>query len=141
MESIAAFLSAWIALQTGLSVPPPPRIVRLDPKAMQEAAAVPDSQLERLRALYGRGEQVIYMRTGWNPERLRDKSELVHELAHHFQNVHALTYQCDAQREELAYDLQVKWLREQGVMDPYDLIETNAFYIVMVSVCRDAHHD
>lgn len=141
MEMIAAVLSAWIASQTGLSAPPPPRIVNLDPQAMQQAAGTPESQSERLRALYGRGEQVIYLRTGWDSEKLRDKSELVHELVHHFQNAHALTHQCDAQREALAYDMQIKWLREQGVVDPYELIETNAFYIVMVSVCRDANHD
>lgn len=141
METIAALLSTWIALQTGLSAPPPPRIVHLDPEAMQQAVSLPESQPERLRALYGRGEQVIYLRTGWDSGKLRDRSELVHELVHHFQNVHALSYQCDAQREALAYDLQLKWLRAQGVVDPHDLIETNAFYIVMVSVCRDADHD
>jgi hypothetical protein len=39
--------------------------------------------------------------------------------------------------ERQAYDLQVKWLREQGVDDPYDLIKTNELSIYMLSTCRD----
>jgi hypothetical protein len=31
----------------------------------------------------------------------------------------------------------MKWLREQGVEDPYSLIGTNELTIYMVSVCRD----
>ena len=44
---------------------------------------------------------------------------------------------CIAAYERHAYDLQIKWLREQGVDDPYDLIKTNELGIYMVSVCRD----
>ena len=35
------------------------------------------------------------------------------------------------------YDLQIRWLREQGVDDPYDPIKTNELSICMLSVCRD----
>ena len=44
---------------------------------------------------------------------------------------------CTAAHERLAYDLQIKWLREQGVDDPYALIGINELGIYMVSVCRD----
>ena len=44
---------------------------------------------------------------------------------------------CAAAYERPAYDLQIKWLREQGVDDPYDLIKTNELGIYMLSVCRD----
>ena len=39
--------------------------------------------------------------------------------------------------ERQAYDLQIKWLREQGVDDPYALIGINELGIYMLSVCRD----
>ena len=142
MEVLVAAFSAWIAAQTALTAPPPPRIVQIDPAAMQEMASGADVQLtNRFRALYGRDAQVIYLRKNWDPDQLGDRSELVHELVHHFQTAHALPYGCNAEREKLAYELQIKWLREQGVDDPHGLLQINDFFIVMSSVCRDADHD
>jgi hypothetical protein len=141
MDALIAFLSAWIATQTGLPAPPPPRVVHLHPHALHELATTPDAQLERTRALYGRSERIVYLRTNWDAGALNDRSELVHELVHHFQTAHALPYQCSAARETLAYGLQIKWLREQGVADPHDLLQINDFFIVMASVCRDQNHD
>ena len=141
MDALVALLSAWIATQTGLSAPPPPLIVQLDPAALQELATAPAAQMYRVRALYGRAERVVYLRTNWHAGNLNDRSELVHELVHHFQTAHALPYECSAAREALAYELQIKWLREQGVADPYDLLQINDFFIIMSSVCRDENHD
>ena len=141
MDALIAVLSAWIAAQTGLSAPPPPRVLHLDPAALHELATKPDAQMERFRALYGRGERSVYLRTNWDAGKLNDRSELVHELVHHFQNIHALPYACSAERETLAYDLQVEWLREQGVPDPYEALQINEYFIVMASVCRDQNHD
>lgn len=141
MDALVAVLSAWIATQTGLSAPPPPRVIHLYPAALHELATNRDSQMYRVRALYGRGERVVYLRTNWEAANLSDRSELVHEIVHHFQNAHALSYECNAARETLAYELQIKWLREQGVADPHSLLEINDFFIVMTSVCRDQAHD
>lgn len=141
METLVAVLSAWISAQIGLPVPPPPRIIQLDPVALHELATAPDTQMERVRALYGRAERIVYLRTNWNSATPHDRSELVHELVHHFQRHHFLTYACTAARETLAYDLQLAWLREEGVPDPHALLQINEFFIVMVSVCRDADHD
>jgi len=141
MDALIALLSAWIAAQIGLSTPPPPRVLHLDPAALHELATTPDAQMERFRALYGRGERTVYLRTNWDAAKLNDRSELVHELVHHFQNAHTLPYDCNAARETLAYDLQIKWLREQGVTDPQGFLQINDFFIVMTSVCRDESHD
>jgi hypothetical protein len=141
MDALIAVLSVWIALQTGLSAPPPPRVVHVHPDALRDLAMNPNAQKERLRALYGRGDRIIYLRTNWDGTALADRSELVHELVHHFQNVYALPYSCNAARETLAYNLQIQWLREQGVADPHDLLQTNEFFIVMTSVCRDENFD
>jgi hypothetical protein len=141
MDALIATLSAWIAAQTGLTLPPPPRVFHLQPDALHELATDPNAQTERVRALYGRGERIVYLRTNWNGAVLSDRSELVHELVHHFQNVHAVPYACNAARETLAYDLQIRWLREQGVVDPHDLLQINDFFIVMTSVCRDENFD
>jgi hypothetical protein len=141
MDALVAALSAWIVTQTGLSAPPPPRVIQLYPAALHELATSRDSQMYRVRALYGRSERVVYLRTNWDAGSVGDRSELVHELVHHFQNAHAVPYECNAARETLAYDLQIKWLREQGVADPHGLMQINDFFIVMTSVCRDEGHD
>jgi len=65
----------------------------------------------------------------------------VPELVHHFQKVHGLPYGCNDEREKLAYAMQIKWLREQGVDDPHSLLQINDFFIVMVSMCRDVDFD
>lgn len=142
MDILVAVLIAWISVETGLSTVPPPRIEFVAPPMMSEIVSGPDvAPNPQLRALYVRRNATIYLRASWDASRLNDRSELVHELVHHFQTVHDLPYQCDAARETLAYDLQMKWLREQGVEDPYDLVQINQFYIVMVSVCRDEAFD
>jgi len=67
----------------------------------------------------------------------RQKSALLHELVHHVQRSNNMEMPCVAAYEWQAYDLQIKWLREQGVEDPYALIGINELGIYMLSVCRD----
>lgn len=142
MDIIIAALTAWISSQTGWSIVPPPRIELVTPPRMSEIGLGPDIAPDpQLRALYSRQKETIYLRASWRSSSLRDQSELVHELVHHFQKRHDVPHQCDAARETLAYDLQMKWLKEQGVGDPYELTKINQFYVVMASVCRDPNND
>jgi hypothetical protein len=142
MELLVSLLTAWIAVQTGLSSVEPPRIEIVGPGVMSERAFGPGvAASPLLRGLYSQPEATVFLRGDWDASKLRDQSELLHELVHHFQNVHNLKFGCGAEREKLAYELQLKWLREKGVADPYELLEINAFFVVMVSVCRDANHD
>jgi hypothetical protein len=142
MDILVAALIAWISTQTGLNMVASPRVEFVAQSIMSEIVSGPNiAPNPQLRALYIRDSATIYLRANWDSSRLNDQSELVHELVHHFQKVHDLPYQCEAARETLAYDLQMKWLKEQGVEDPHDLLQINQFYIVMVSVCRDSDHD
>ena len=142
MDILITTLIAWIAAQTGLSAVPPPRVEFVTQIQMAEIAAGPSiAPNPQLRALYSQRAATIYLRGNWNSVGLTDQSDLVHELVHHFQNIHNLQYQCGAAREELAYKLQIAWLKEQGVTDPYDLLKINHFYVVMASICRDVDHD
>lgn len=138
MDVLIAALSAWIVAQTGVGPVSPPRVEFVTPRHMTEIAFGPGSDsFSRLRALYSQHVSTIYLRSNWSPDKLDDRSELVHELVHHFQNVHNLPYACNAAREALAYELQLEWLRQQGVRNPYDFLDSDPFTIVMVSVCRD----
>ncbi len=142
MELLVAVLTGWIALQTGLAKVEPPRIEFVGPGVMSERAYGPGvAESPLLRGLYSQPAGTVYLRSNWDSSKLRDQSELLHELVHRFQFEHKLKYDCAAEREKLAYDLQIQWLREQGVADPYELLELNAFFVVMASVCRDADHD
>lgn len=142
MDALIAALAGWIALQTGLSAGPAPRIEFVTPITMTERAfgtGVAPSPL--LRAIYSQPTRTVYLRQEWDAANVRDRSELVHELVHHVQNVNNLKFRCPAEREKLAYDLQLAWLRDQGVRDPYELLEINHFFVVMLSVCRDVDSD
>lgn len=141
MDALVAALAGWIALQTGLQAGPPPRIEFVSPATMTERAFGPGiASSPHLRALYSQPQLTVYLRQEWDAANVRDRSELVHELVHHFQNVNELQFKCSAEREKLAYDLQIAWLREQGVADPYELLEINYFFVVLLSVCRDVSH-
>lgn len=142
MDILIATLTAWIAAQTGLAAVEPPRIQFVGPVVMTETAFGPGARpSSQLRGLYRQDDRTVFLRSTWNAEDLRDRSELVHELAHHFQNAHGLKYDCGAAREKLAYELQIAWLRENGIRDPYEFLQINAFFVVMASLCRDVDHD
>jgi hypothetical protein len=137
LNSLIAIYIAWIVAQTGLSAPdhPPIHFVTATEMAMRHGS--PENSGLELQALYNRNEGSIYLPQEWLPNDLRQKSALLHELVHHVQRFNKIELLCIAAYERHAYDLQIKWLREQGVDDPYDLIKTNELGIYMVSICRD----
>ena len=128
---------AWIVAQTGLSAPdhPPIRFATATEMAMRYGS--PENSGLELQALYSRTEGAIYLPRQWLPDDLRQKSALLHELVHHVQKSNNMDLPCVAAYERQAYDLQIKWLREQGVDDPYALIGINGLGIYIVSVCHD----
>ena len=91
MELLVAVLTGWIALQTGLSTAEPPQIELVTPNTMSERAFGPGiAASPLLRALYSQPANTVYLRKNWDASNLRDQSELLHELVHHFQNIHKL---------------------------------------------------
>jgi hypothetical protein len=133
---IATYL-AWIIGQTGLFAPDHPPVHFVTSEEMAREFGSPDNSGLELQALYNRVEGAIYLPREWRPVDLRQKSALLHELVHHVQRSNNIILPCIAAYERQAYDLQIKWLREQGVDDPYDLVQTNELSIYMASVCRD----
>lgn len=91
-------------------------------------------------AMYNRSNGTVYLSTEWRMEDLRDRSTLLHELVHHYQE-HCtncpVSYPCLAARERDAYRLQSDWLRQQGVSDPHAFMGVDAFTIAVISMCRD----
>jgi hypothetical protein len=137
LNSLIAAYIAWIIAQTGLVAPDHPPIHFATPAEMAMRYGTPEHSGLEFQALYNREEGSIYLPLEWQPDDLRQKSALLHELVHHVQRANNVEAPCVAAHERQAYDLQIKWLREQGVDDPYSLIRTNELSIYMVSVCRD----
>jgi hypothetical protein len=137
LDSLVPVYIAWIVAQTGLSAPDGPPIHFATAMEMAVRYGSPENSGLDLQALYNRTEGAIYLPRQWLPEDLRQKSALLHELVHHVQKSNNIELPCVAAYERQAYDLQIKWLREQGVDDPYALIGINELGIYMVSVCRD----
>ena len=137
LDSLVPTYIAWIVAQTGLSAPDRPPIHFATAMEMAIRYGSPENSGVELQALYNRTEGAIYLPRQWLPDDLRQKSALLHELVHHVQRSNKIEQPCIAAYERQAYDLQIKWLREQGVDDPYDLIKTNELSIYMASVCRD----
>ena len=137
MEVLITTYLAWIIAQTGWSAPGCPPIRFVAPGELIRLSGSPENSVLEMQALYSISEGSIYLPQEWLPNDLRQKSALLHELVHHAQRFNKIEQPCIAAYERQAYDLQIKWLREQGVDDPYDLIKTNELSIYMASVCRD----
>jgi Domain of unknown function (DUF6647) len=137
LNSLIAAYIGWIVAQTGLSAPAHPPVYFITVAEMAIRAESPENNGLELQALYDRNERSIYLPRDWQPSDLRQKSALLHELVHHVQRFNNVDLPCISAYERPAYDLQIKWLREQGVDDPYDLIRINELSIYMLSACRD----
>jgi len=72
-----------------------------------------ESSIEKMRdtvALYNDQTKTIYLSDKWAGRTPAELSILVHEMVHHLQNEAGKNYECPAEREKLAYEVQDKWL-------------------------------
>lgn len=135
-ELIVALLT-WIAAATGLPMPPPPPVVMVSKEQMSVLAFGRAWRADDdVPAAYDYDVATVYLRDDWNSADLRGRATLVHELVHHVQQVNDVKYDCPAAREPLAYDMAIKWLREQGEQNPYAVLKTDAFTIAVRSMCQ-----
>jgi hypothetical protein len=130
-------LAIWVGAKLGQPVPASlPRLVfkPADQVAVlrfrQYASEMVQQQaLPTIISIYDARENTIYLRDTWNGATAADLSVLVHELVHHFQEVHQTKFECDAAREAKAFELQETWLRLFGEslegefqIDPFTLL-------------------
>ena len=137
LEILIATYLAWIIAQTGWSAPEHPSIHFVTRSELVNLHGSPEGTALEVEALYNPSEGSIYLPKEWQPDDLRQTSTLLHELVHHAQRSNNVALPCMAAYERQAYELQVKWLREQEVDDPYDLIKTNELSIYLISACHD----
>ena len=132
MELVLSLL-AWIAMQTGLAVPPPPSVQFVSHEQILKLAGGPMD----VQGLYDREGAIVYLRDDWDAADLRSRAALVHELVHHVQEFNKVPMRCRAEHELLAYNLALEWLRQQGAADPYAILEVDDFTILVRSMCPD----
>ena len=130
-------LAIWVGAK--LAQPVPASLPRLVFKPIGHVAALRLKQYAseviqqqgrpNILSIYDAREKVIYLRDTWSGATAADLSVLVHELVHHFQEMHETKFECDAAREAKAFELQEKWLRlfgesleEAFQIDPFTLL-------------------
>jgi len=143
-------METWVSNQLDLPVmhehpriefAPPAKIASLrftgllsDPGAQVDNRA--SSAQHDTIAIYDDATRTIYLPEEWTGKTGAERSVLVHELVHHFQNVLGLKYECPQEREKLAYLAQERWLGLFGHslasdfdLDPFSLlVKTRCFY-------------
>lgn len=130
-------LAIWVGAKLGQPVPDTlPRVAfapvdRMAALRYKQSASELIQQQDPLNivSIYDSNEQVIYLPDSWSGATAADLSVLVHELVHHFQEVYQTSFECDAQREAKAFELQETWLRIFGTsleeafqVDPFTLL-------------------
>ena len=132
MNALVFLFLAWIAAETGLELPTPPSVVLVAAEEMRERSVRPGNRVE---ALYERATATVYLPESWNSEALYDRAMLLHELVHHVQEYNQVASQCNAEREQQAYELTRIWLGEQGVADPYSFLKVDELTVAILSLC------
>ena len=139
MDATVVALVGWITAHSSLAFADPPRITFVPHHRMVEGfpGANRLSPFLRLESFYDAGNTTIVLPDTWRPSELRDQSVLLHELVHHAQRTSEIIESCPGSLERQAYHLQITWLREQGVTEPYALIGTNALVVLMLGACGE----
>jgi hypothetical protein len=135
-DAARALVSAsltWIAAETGLVKPPPPSIKFVSQDVLKNRSGAGHSTM----ALYERNTATIYLPSDWDGTLMYDRAMLLHEVVHHVQEFNSVPARCAAERERQGYAVTLKWLAEQGVADPYAVLQVDDFTIAILSACLE----
>jgi antirestriction protein ArdC len=139
MDAMIFTLIAWIVAHSSFGVAQAPHIQFVPKQEMSGAyaRAVNDVNRFQVQAFYLPATGTVYLPRSWQATDLRDESMLVHELVHHLQKTNNVEVSCPAALERQAYALQLAWLREQGVADPYEFTGLDILTVIMAGSCPE----
>jgi hypothetical protein len=139
---IVTGLIAWIVAKTGWTAIEPPSICSVSHQQLLKIYAGDENASNDLQihALYSIRTHNVYLVENWNPTDLHDRAALLHELVHYLQQLNNVKARCLAATEPQAYHLQIEWLREQGIEDPYKFLDIDEFTIGLLSQCQEDLH-
>ena len=107
----------------------------LPAEQMCKAVDMCDQEGAKVIAHYDMERRILTLPVGWSSGDPQDMSSLVHEMVHHLQ---AEKWPRDEDRpcrgrvEEMAYDVQEKFLRSMGLE-----LEVDPFYRIVLTMCED----
>jgi hypothetical protein len=134
-ETVHGYIN-WIIQRTGWPAVGVPPIKITSFAHLRELSHLPsDAEWVRPAALYLKSEHLIYLADSWNKDDLVDRSILVHELVHHLEIEDHIQFACWGRYEAQAYELQIQWLRTQGVGDPNNLLHASEASIQSLAEC------
>lgn len=130
-------MAIWVGAKLGQSVPA--TLPKLVFKPVEQIAVsrlkqytseiIQQQGRPNIISIYDSRNKIIYLPDSWTGETAADLSILVHELVHHFQEMRETKFECEAQREADAFELQERWLRlfgfsleEEFQIDPFTLV-------------------
>ena len=152
LTAIVIWISANYALPACLDHPRIERVASIEmaglrTKGLLSALArqasvieVQESSFEKRRdvvALYNDQTKTIYLSDKWAGSTPAELSVLVHEMVHHLQNQAGTTFECPAERETLAYEVQDNWLHLFG-RNLEGEFEINALALLVSTSCAMA---
>jgi hypothetical protein len=134
-ETVQNYIN-WIIQRTGWPAVGVPPIKITSFAHLRELSGLSrDAEWIRPAAFYSKNEHIIYLADSWNKDDLVDQSILVHELVHHLEIEDHIQFACWGRYEAQAYDLQIQWLRTQGVKDPNNLLHASKASIESLAEC------
>lgn len=134
-ETVRSYVD-WITRQTGWPAADVPPIRVTSFARLRELSGLSsDAEWIRPAAFYSKSEHLIYLADGWNKNDPVDQSILVHELVHHLQIEDHIQLACWGRYEAQAYEIQIRWLRTQGVKDPHNLLHASKTSIDTLAEC------
>ena len=137
MDLLIAAITMWLSVISGLPTPHEHPSVRfLPPEALSDLryGSIEAQRRREVVAVYEDETQTIYLSDTWSGRDPADVSILVHELVHHLQNAAGLEYECPAAREQLAYEVQARWLKLFG-RDLESEFDLDAMTLKLMSSC------
>lgn len=134
-ETVRNYIN-WIIQQTGWPAANIPPIKTASFARLRELSGLSsDAEWIQPAAFYSKSEHLMYLADSWNKDDLIDQSILVHELVHHLQMEDHIQLACWGRYEAQAYELQIQWLRTQGVQDPNSLLHASEASIQSLAEC------
>jgi len=127
----APVLIAWLATQTHWTILEAPPIRSIPSEEIQKLFTAEDPTGFNIEAFYSEIDHTVYLPDSWQPNNLTDRSILLHELAHHLQYLNGVKATCPGEFDWQALHLQVDWLREQEVEDPFELMGVSPLMLVL----------
>ena len=126
MKELMLLLLVWIGNNSTLEV---------EQVFLPEVKFVSSAELHARFGLEERcdGIKVIYLHNDWDQYNIVDRSFLLHELVHHRQI--ESNYKCRQEKEKEAYELQFKYLIENAINNPQEVLHINDLFYIILTTC------